>query len=210
MVGEAATLSKPMHHRVEFEMTQGPIPTSDQAFNHGSGRKAAVAVVVRPGDHGDELLVLRRATFPGDPWSGHIALPGGGAEPSDVSLEATARRETLEETGIDLAGSECLCELGMVAPQSLGAPLVSVAPFVFRYDGNSHVTLSSEIVEAWWVAVADLERADAWSTVPVVVGDGRRLQVRAFQMHGYPLWGLTERIVEEFLEFLELRRQQSG
>ncbi|MEO7104245.1 MAG: CoA pyrophosphatase [Gemmatimonadaceae bacterium] len=174
---------------------------SSQVPDRRDGRKAAVAVVVRPGDLGDELLVVRRATYPGDPWSGHIALPGGGAESTDGSLEATARRETLEETGIDLFGSDCLCELDTVAPQSIGAPLVSVAPFVFRYRGDKSLRLSTEIVEAWWVSVAEFERADAWSTVPIAIGDGRPLHVRAFQMHGYPLWGLTGRILDEFLAF---------
>ena len=179
-----------------------------QIRGRGSERKAAVALVVRSCDPGgDELLVLRRATFAGDPWSGHLALPGGGAEPSDGSLEATARRETLEETGIDLAGSKCLCQLGTVAPQSAGAPLVSVAPFVFRYRGDSPVRLSAEIVEAWWVPVAEFERSDAWATVPVTIGAGRRLEARAFQLHGYPLWGLTERVLAEFLA---LRQQLGG
>lgn len=178
-------------------MAEFPTPIHDRR----SLRHAAVAVVVRPGDSGDELLVLRRAIYPGDPWSGHIALPGGSVESSDSSLEATARRETLEETGIDLFGSECLCELDAVAPQSADVPRVSVAPFVFRYRGDRSVRLSNEIVEAWWIAVAEFERADAWSTVPIATPDGRRLQVRAFQMHGYPLWGLTERILDEFLQF---------
>ncbi|MEO7042289.1 MAG: CoA pyrophosphatase [Gemmatimonadaceae bacterium] len=176
-------------------MPDGPIQIPDR----GGERRAAVAVVVRSGDSGDELLVLRRATFPGDPWSGHIALPGGGAEPSDVSLEATARRETLEETGIDLVGSECVGELKKVEPQSVGAPLVSVAPFVFRYRGDKRVRLSPEIVEAWWVAVAEFERAESWSTVQITTADSSRMQVRAFQLHGHSLWGLTERILAEFL-----------
>ncbi len=221
-------LSKPSLYWVEFRMPEtpttrhsrksgnsssiAPADNVDPRFRQDDGgsapvpdrrivRNAAVAVVVRPGESGDELLVLRRATYPGDPWSGHIALPGGSAESSDSSLEATARRETLEETGIDLSGSECLCELDAVAPQSVAAPLVSVAPFVFRYSGDKSVRLSIEIVEAWWIAVAEFERAEAWSTVPVATPDGRRLQVRAFQMHGYPLWGLTERILDEFLAF---------
>jgi 8-oxo-dGTP pyrophosphatase MutT (NUDIX family) len=162
-------------------------------------RKAAVAVVVAAGDAGEEVLVVRRATFPGDPWSGHIALPGGGSEPSDASLEATARRETLEETGIDLSASPCVAELAVVSPRSQGIPSVAVSPFVFRFTGDRRVTMSDEIVEAWWIPITELERADAWSMTAVTTGAGTSLTVRGFQWRGHVLWGLTERIIDEFL-----------
>jgi 8-oxo-dGTP pyrophosphatase MutT (NUDIX family) len=162
-------------------------------------RRAAVAVVIAAGDLGDDLLLVRRATYPGDPWSGHIALPGGGAEPGDGSLEETARRETLEETGIDLRRSDCLASLAPVTPRSRGVPLVSVAAFVFRYDGDRRVTMSPEIVEAWWVPVADLEKPEAWQITTIATADGLSIDARAFQLRGHTLWGLTERILYEFL-----------
>ena len=64
---------------------------------------AAVSVVVRANRHLD-LLLIKRARSERDPWSGHMALPGGRRDPEDRDLEATASRETLEETGLDLAG----------------------------------------------------------------------------------------------------------
>lgn len=162
-------------------------------------RRAAVAVVVVNGASGDEVLVVRRATVAGDPWSGHIALPGGGSEMDDASLEATARRETLEETGIDLSRSECVAALTIVGPRATGAPLVSVAPFVFRYSGDKRVTMSAEIVETWWIPIHELQRADAWRTVSVAVRDDARIEARGFELQGHVLWGLTERILAEFL-----------
>ena len=54
---------------------------------------AAVAAILRPsGDSGLELLYIVRRRVPKDPWSGHIAFPGGRVEPSDASLRATAER----------------------------------------------------------------------------------------------------------------------
>jgi 8-oxo-dGTP pyrophosphatase MutT (NUDIX family) len=167
-------------------------------------RTAAVAVVVAAGDAGDELLVVRRATYPGDPWSGHIALPGGGVEPGDTSLEDTARRETLEETGVDLGSSQRIAILGAVTPKSRGAPLVSVAPFVFRYDGDKRVTMSDEIVDAWWIPIAELEQPEAWRVTKITTTDGHSIEARAFQLRGYVLWGLTERIIDEFLAIWRL------
>ena len=70
--------------------------------------RAAVAAVFCAGDHGTELLLIRRAEDERDPWSGHIALPGGRMDPDDRDLRATAIRETREELGFELEGDAFL------------------------------------------------------------------------------------------------------
>src|SRR4051794_37638584 len=80
-------------------------------------RQATVALLLRECDRrGLELLVIRRAENEYDPWSGHMALPGGGYEPGDSSVYGTARRETLEEIGIDLDEGQFLGRLDDVGP----------------------------------------------------------------------------------------------
>ncbi len=162
-------------------------------------RRAAVAVVVTAGDRGDEVLIILRATVEGDPWSGHLALPGGGSEPEDSSLEATARRETLEETGIDLSSSPCVAVLTAVSPHSVRAPSITISPFVFQYSGDKTVTISHEVADAWWVPIEELQRESAWNMVQVEVSDGSCVTTRGFLWRGHILWGLTERILSEFL-----------
>lgn len=63
--------------------------------------QASVSVIVRTADPVD-VLFIKRARNPRDPWSGHMALPGGRREAHDDDLLATAIRETHEETGIEL------------------------------------------------------------------------------------------------------------
>ncbi len=167
-----------------------------------AARQAAVAIVLASASAGDELLLIRRATVNGDPWSGHLALPGGGVEPVDGSLEQTARRETLEETGVDLSGSVCIGSLAPVTPSFMVEPLITIAPFVFRYTGDRRITMSREIVESWWIPVAEFQRADAWTTAPVTIRDGSAIHVRGFPWRGHVLWGLTSRILDEYLETL--------
>ncbi|MGH7524260.1 MAG: NUDIX domain-containing protein, partial [Gemmatimonadales bacterium] len=70
---------------------------------------AAVALVLA--EEPDRLLLIRRAEREGDPWSGHLALPGGRRQESDSDLLATATRETREETGIHLEPSWCRAQL---------------------------------------------------------------------------------------------------
>jgi len=163
-------------------------------------RGAAVAIVLsrtrtEATDEGD-ILLIRRATYPGDPWSGHIALPGGRHEPDDPSLEATARRETLEETGIDLRGARCIAELSPLTPRAIHLPALVIHPYVFSYEGDRGVTVSSELVEAWWHPVAELRRAEAWEMVEVRTGDTART-VRGYRWREHVIWGITERILAE-------------
>ena len=67
-------------------------------------QQAAVAVVLREGDSGSEILFIERSTREDDPWSGHMAFPGGRVEAADANTRAAAERETLEEVGVSLAG----------------------------------------------------------------------------------------------------------
>ena len=159
---------------------------------------AAVAIVLSPDEVGRrDILFVRRATYEGDPWSGHIALPGGRVESGDLSLEDTARRETFEETGIDLVPGSCIARLASVAPRSM-PERVTVHPFVFAYDGPRNVVLSDEIAEAWWIPLAELRDPAAWSMTEVQTRSGT-LRVRGYPHRDATIWGLTERILAEFI-----------
>ena len=55
--------------------------------------RAAVAAIFTPTL---ELLFMRRAEVSGDPWSGHLAFPGGRVDPTDRDDLHAAMRETEE------------------------------------------------------------------------------------------------------------------
>ena len=101
-----------------------------------SRRLAAIALVLRPGEGhaatGDpELLMIKRAEHEGDPWSGHIACPGGRMEPGDRDLGVTAVRETLEETGVDVArDGRLLGHLDDLFPRTPTLPPIVIRPYV--------------------------------------------------------------------------------
>lgn len=60
-------------------------------------RRVLAASAVATDKHGRVLLALRGT----DPERGCWSVPGGSAEPGE-SLRETARRESLEETGLDM------------------------------------------------------------------------------------------------------------
>lgn len=164
---------------------------------------AAVALVLRPDTGGGlELLMIKRADFAGDPWSGQIALPGGRREPGDASLERTAVRETWEETAVDIERDGLvLGALDEVSPRTRTVRRVIVRPYVAAVSADVAVVESPEVAAAFWVPLAALRDAAAWITADVVA-HGRSLQVPAFTHGEYIVWGLTERILRDFLQLV--------
>ncbi|MFL6256004.1 MAG: NUDIX hydrolase [Pyrinomonadaceae bacterium] len=176
----------------------------------GSLRLAAVALVLREGLEGPEMLVIKRSETERDHWSGHMALPGGRVEDEDESLQATAARETFEEVGLDLrAGGEAIARLGTVTPQSPYAPRVSVTPFVFVAPRAYHATveskellLSEEVAAAFWVPVGELKRGGRSAVFRMVFAGVEREWPAYPSQHGL-IWGITERILTEFLSLVD-------
>jgi 8-oxo-dGTP pyrophosphatase MutT (NUDIX family) len=177
-------------------------PASDVSeTSTANTRDAAVAAILRvTGSDALDLLMIERASYAGDPWSGHIAFPGGRRESHDATLLDTALRETREETGVDiLACGRVLGALERVSPVSPSLPPLSIAPFVAQLARDVPLALSDEVAGAFWVPLAVLRHADASREVDVTLSNGATRRVRAFVHERYTIWGLTERIIRDLL-----------
>lgn len=146
------------------------------------------------------MLVIRRAHREGDPWSGHMALPGGRREPGDADLVATAIRETAEEVGIRLARDELLGVLDDVIPRTRVLPPVAVRPHVFRLNATPLLVLNDEVAAATWLSLDDLRRQ--WRTEVLVEVGGTSRVTPAFVTPEGVVWGMTERILRDLLDRL--------
>jgi 8-oxo-dGTP pyrophosphatase MutT (NUDIX family) len=153
-------------------------------------RQASVALMLRERDLGLEILIIRRADNELDPWSGHMALPGGGREPSDKSVYGTARRETLEEIGVDLDEGHFLGRLDDVGPRTMPGQLV-VSTVVVAVDAEPGSLDTREVVEAFWVPVDRL--VDKEVEIPDFSGSWPAF---TYKDH-YVIWGLTHRILTQ-------------
>jgi 8-oxo-dGTP pyrophosphatase MutT (NUDIX family) len=160
-----------------------------------AAQRAAVALILREGPAGLELLFVRRAEHPEDPWSGQMAFPGGRREESDGDLRTTAQRETAEEIGLDLAaGGELLGALDEIRAMARMRPMdLVISPYVFRLGAGAELHLSDEVVSAHWLPLDAL------------LGEGHRswLDYRhGAEEHRFPclrvedlvIWGLTYRM----------------
>ena len=163
--------------------------------------RAAVAILLRPGPEGLELLLIRRAEREGDPWSGHVALPGGRHDATDASLEDTALREVWEEVGIDVRRSgRVLGTLDDLVPRSPSLPPVAVRPFVATV-GDVTLAPNHEVAAAAWIPL-DALRAPEASCQSTVLSRGQRWVVPSFVVGDYLVWGMTERILRQFVGLL--------
>ena len=166
-------------------------------------RRAAVALLLRPGAQGLELCFIRRAERTGDPWSGHVAFPGGREEPHDDTLEHTALRETFEETGVDVrAGGRVLGRLDDLAPRSPLLPPVLVRPFVAVVPAGTEVVPNDgEVAGAFWVPLRTLHLPET-SRESTVTVRGEPVAVTSFRYEEHVIWGMTERILRQLLGLL--------
>jgi 8-oxo-dGTP pyrophosphatase MutT (NUDIX family) len=171
--------------------------------------RAAVAAILRASPAAGaeaeaELFFIRRAEHPSDPWSGHIAFPGGRLEPSDPTLLAAAIRETREEVGIELSEAELVARLPDVPAftRSKRSQLV-VTPFVFVVRSGHEVTPNHEVAETLWFPFGKLARGEGRGTHPWTY-EGKRYELPCIRLEppSNVLWGLTYRMCETMLDAL--------
>jgi 8-oxo-dGTP pyrophosphatase MutT (NUDIX family) len=157
--------------------------------------EAAVALILRQTNESFDVLLVKRAKNPGDPWSGQTALPGGKREPKDKDLKQTVIREILEETNINL---EDHCRfLGTTRIEhSTPRPEMRIVPFVILLENEPIIRLNEKELEWYaWIPLKDLTKYKgkanfSFGEFPAYIIDDRAI------------WGLTYRIVEYLLQMI--------
>lgn len=178
-------------------------PLGTRGFLH-----AAVSVVTRPAEAGPEILLIKRAVVDRDPWSGHMAFPGGKHEPGDRHLLDTAIRETLEETALILPDTppDWVGRLPGVAPRGAKQlPPVVVTPFLFRVGAGAHARVAShEVDRVHWVPLTELASPDRVGIYRMPIGDAVR-SFPAIDVLDEQVWGLTWRVLDGLIRALGVR-----
>ncbi len=168
-------------------------------------KRSAVAMILREQRGESEILMIKRAERDGDPWSGHMAFPGGRMEPADRHGLDVARRETQEEIGLDLDPANCFGRLSeiMTHPQLRRRPMV-VSPFLFRLETEVEFQPNYEVDEVIWIPVSFLvDRGNrermVWERA------GTRIPLPCYYFEGRRIWGLSLMMLDELLELLPRR-----
>lgn len=175
---------------------------SDSTADFSDRTHAAVAMILHQAAHDVEILFIQRAAHDLDPWSGHIAFPGGKLEVGEQECQA-ARRETQEEIGFDLEKVRYLGRLSDIAGTNLP---VRVSCCLFGVDRLCFSpVLNEEVRDLFWVTLTDLRDRERHVQSRVAFDD-KCFDVPAIKLpvDDKPLlWGITYRLVMQFLTLLE-------
>ncbi|MEE2659428.1 MAG: CoA pyrophosphatase [Candidatus Latescibacterota bacterium] len=170
----------------------------------GEHGRAAVAVVLRPSSEGGkelQVLFIKRALHPEDPWSGDIAFPGGRLDPCDAGPQHAAERETREEIGLDLAPGQLLGRLDDLSANILP---MTVSAFVYLHLSDAELVCSPEVERPLWASLSRLVDPDmrTWHCLERR-GELQRFPAVDLLGPGHPpLWGVTYRFVLDLLQLL--------
>lgn len=161
--------------------------------------RAAVAIVLAGPESGLSMCFIRRAERAGDPWSGHMAFPGGRANGGDATARAAAERETLEEVGLALRAEHYIAPLAELPVRLAGrATGMTLSSFVYHV-GAKELPLqpNHEVAGAYWVPLEHLWNP-ANSTHHRLHREGVEMVFPAIRFGDTVIWGLTFRLLTQF------------
>jgi 8-oxo-dGTP pyrophosphatase MutT (NUDIX family) len=185
--------------RRAFEAQPTPVDRRAPVDHH-----AVVAAIFRQAPRGAEVLLIRRSENEQDPWSGHMALPGGHRDAADGDLLATATREVAEEIGLDLErDAEFLGRLPSTRVVIQSRTLdFAIIPLVFWLQAQVEPALNPlEVQLVVWAPVEHLLSPAARSSLEVPIREQRH-RFPAYDVEGHRVWGLTYRILQNLLAVL--------
>jgi 8-oxo-dGTP pyrophosphatase MutT (NUDIX family) len=177
----------------------GHAPKTDSEAAIGG---ASVAMILRDVDGMPEILFIERARREGDPWSGHMAFPGGRIE-ADEPAQRAAERETFEEVGISLDGARILGRLDDLRGRHAAAPDrgMVISAFVFHLEKPGPVKTNWEVEQAFWFPVPALLDPERHVEYPVMHrGKNSFPGILVGEPDRHVVWGLTYRFLEVFFE----------
>ena len=180
--------------------------------DHTPGRKiwrrlmqrSAVAMILQVREGELHILMIKRAEREGDPWSGHMAFPGGRMDKGDAHGFAVAVRETEEEVGLTLgAQDQCIGRLSDIITRPRKGPFgMAVTPFVFRLERDVAFTPNEEVAEVVWVPLEFLLDTDNRETMEWKY-KGVKIPMPCYFYQDRCIWGLSLMMLDELMDLVE-------
>ncbi|MGB9957729.1 NUDIX hydrolase [Haloferax prahovense] len=160
-----------------------------------AGRRAAVIAPVVFRDERPHILFTKRADHLGE-HPGQMSFPGGGREPSDADLRATALRESNEEIGLRAEEAAFHGRLDDI----LTVTDYAVSPFVATVPDREYEPDQREVAEIAVLAVDDLTDRANYESERRDHPQYGEIRLHFFHVDGYTVWGATGRMLVQLLE----------
>ncbi|HKJ27241.1 MAG TPA: CoA pyrophosphatase [Anaerolineales bacterium] len=181
------------------------VPKIIKAFSRRKTREAAVLIPMVWQENGWHILFIRRTELDGDMHSGQVALPGGGWEDGDANLVETALRESQEELAIRPEDVQVLGRLGeqFAISNRRVVPVVGTMPWPYPLVRQEREVARWFTIPLNWLA-DPANRTTKERKLPLGVA---KFEVIYFDEYdGEVLWGLSARIILDFLEILNISK----
>ena len=162
----------------------------------GTGRPAAVLVLLYPDDDGVARVVLTERASRDGHHSGEVSFPGGKAEPDDADPAATALREAAEEVGLDATAAHVRV-IGRLETFWIPVSDFAVTPVVAVAHARPSMTASPDEVAR--IVEPPMSRFLPDAPIEIVerlVGEWP-LRYGAYAVDGLSVWGATARILSQ-------------
>lgn len=186
-----------------------------KAFSRLWVKRSAVAIVIdQANTEHASVLLIKRADNERDPWSGHMAFPGGRYEVEDKNCLATAKREMQEEVGFDIdqlatdsaangsTDGRCIARLSDIKTSKRATPnTMIVSPYIFSVQNKPNLVANHEVADTVWVPLSFFSALENRSIYTMNYQD-RSIDMPCYRYQDNVIWGITLSMIDEMLRAL--------
>ena len=165
-----------------------------------NAKKAGVLALFYPDENQlTKIILILRKTYSGV-HSDQVGFPGGKLERQDNSLKEAAMRETYEEIGVPVHHIKIIRELTEVyiPPSNFYVkPYLGITVMTPQF-----IKQEDEVEELIEVFLKDLLYENNIVNKTVSTSYNSNIEVPAFQLNGYTVWGATAMMLSEIKDLL--------
>ncbi len=180
-----------------------PSDSLHPSITESSPSFACVSIIVFQIKNQLELLFIERQKNPSDPWSGHIAFPGGKKTIEDITPIDAALRETKEEIGFELCRSNVIGKLDDLQSRKSGNfHNLIVRPYLFLLELKTYPQFVLNVNEVSAVHLVNLENLINTPTIKYFEYqyESQKISLPSIPLKENKIWGLTYLIIRNLQE----------